>query len=137
MKPLKKNALSLIGALLLPLMYIRVNVLLYIPLFWYIGIDAIILIFVHFIVLGNIMGNFNLLNSLTKLIQRVFKIEYAIIDYWSSDILHSFPVWSHPVLKVRDDIYFLSVNSVGGNLYDKDVQIRRIAILYWFFYYKP
>lgn len=137
MKPFKKIGMALIGIMLLPLMYIRVSVLFYIPFMWHYGTDFLILWFVHCIVLGNLMGTFNLLSPLTKIIQRVFKIEYAVVDYWTSDIMHSFSVWRHPVIKVRNNTYFLSVPAMGGNLYNEDVQIRRKAIVFWFFYYKP
>ena len=137
MKPLKKIGMALIGIVLLPLMYIRASSLFYVPFMWHYGTDFLILWFVHCIVLGNLMGTFNLLNPLTNIIQRIFKIDYAVVDYWGCDIMHSFSVWSHPVLKIREKIYFISIPIMGGNLYEKDALIRRIAIVYWFIHYKP
>lgn len=45
-------------------------------------------------------------------------------------MMHSYSVWSYPILSVNGKEYNLSIAVMGGNLYDEDDNIRRMAIVY-------
>jgi len=82
---------------------------------------------------GFIMGNCGVLKYWSKFIQRIFNIKYKTNGQWTDDMLHSFSVWSHPILVIHEKEYKFSVAKMGGNLYNEEDNLRRKAILYWLF----
>lgn len=66
----------------------------------------------------------------TLLWQNIFNVKYEIKGQWTSPMMHSYSVWSYPILSVNGKEYNLSIAVMGGNLYDEDDNIRRMAIVY-------
>ncbi len=77
------------------------------------------------------MGNFGVMHHWTKLFQWIFKVKYDTPRQWASEMLHSYSVWSYPILRVREKEYKLKIGIMGGNLYENEDNIRRKAIVYW------
>lgn len=125
----------ILGVVLTPILYSRWSVVL-IPILLLMGIphDAVIPLWFFYTVFSvNIMGIFGLLNPITKLIQRLLKLEYTEGRDWSSKMMHSANIWSHPTLIIEGREYKRMFSVAGGNIHDEDVSIRRDAIFTYLF----
>lgn len=118
------------GLIVMPLLYTRYSIALFITLI-IIKQEFIIIWFLYALCFGFIMGNCGVMKYWTKLFQLVFKVKYDITGQWTSDMMHSYSVWSHPILKVKEKEYKLSISIMGGNLYEEEDNLRRKAIAYW------
>ena len=118
------------GLIVMPFLYTRYSIVFFIPLI-IAKQEFIFLWFMYAVFFGFIMGNCGVMKYWTKLFQLIFKVKYSIIGQWTSDMMHSYSVWSHPILKVREKEYNLTVAIMGGNLYAVDDNLRRKAIVYW------
>lgn len=126
----------LCGLIIIPILYIRYSLILF--LIFYLTnkceLEKItILWFIYAVFFGFIMGNCGVMKYWTKLFVYLFNIKYDIIGYWSSEIIHSHSMWSHPILKIGEKEWKLSIATRGGNLYNEDDNLRRKAIFYWLF----
>jgi len=120
------------GIILLPFLYARYSLLVFIPFIYMYGPNYIIAWFIYALFFLFIMSNCGVMNYWTQLFQWMFKVKYETNKYWSSEMIRSYSIWSYPVLKVRGKEYELSIAVGGSNLYDENVNIRRKAIFYWF-----
>lgn len=128
-----RNIRRIFGLFLMPLLYIRYSFVFFLPLLFIkeLGSEAFFVMwFIYAIFFGFIMGNCGVMKYWTKLFQRLFKIKYTLGGQWTSDMLHSHSIWSHPILIVNEKEYKLSIAIMGGNLYEEDDNIRRKAIVY-------
>lgn len=118
------------GLMVIPFLYTRYSIVFFIPLI-VLRQEFIIIWFLYALFFGFIMGNCGVMQYWTKLFQFIFKVKYDIVGQWTSDMMHSHSVWSHPILKVREKKYELSIAVMGGNLYEEEDNLRRKAIVYW------
>jgi hypothetical protein len=118
------------GLISLPFLYTRYSIIFFIPLIL-IKQEFIIIWFLYALFFSFIMKNCGVMQYWTKLFQLIFKVKYEIVGQWTSDMMHSYSVWSHPILKIREKEYKLSIAVMGGNLYQEEDNLRRKAIVYW------
>lgn len=122
------------GLISIPLLYGRYSFVFFLPMLFIDGIPSevfFIMWFIYALFFGFIMGNCGVMRYWTKLFEWIFSVKYNINGQWTSDMLHSYSVWSHPILQVREKEYMLSIAVMGGNLYNKEDNLRRKAIFYW------
>lgn len=131
---------KIIGLFLVPFLYTRYSFLLFLPFLIYsISFNYnketipffLFIWFAYSILFAIIFGNFGLMSNWTKLIVKIFKINYKISGYWSSDMMYSFNIWEYPILIVKNKEYHLTISVSGGNLYEGEDNIRRKAIIYY------
>jgi len=132
---IKHNVRRMCGLIAIPFLYARYSIIIFIVitaiywnehwtemLFAMWGIYALFFVFV--------MGNCGVMKYWTLLWQKIFNVKYEIKGQWTSPMMHSHSVWSHPILSVNGKEYNLSIAVMGGNLYNEDDNIRRKAIVY-------
>lgn len=125
----------ILGFLIMPFLYMRYSFVLFLPILFYVGInDFIVLMFIYNVFYGFIMGNIGLMKYWTKFLQNILNVKYNIKGEWKYGDMHTYNIWSYPILVVRNKEYKISLSVNGGNVYDKDDNIRRKAIVYWLFY---
>ena len=81
------------------------------------------------VIFAFLMGNLGLMKYWSKLWMFIFNVKYEVTGYWSSRNLHSFTVWSYPIVMVNNKNYKLTLAVMGSNLYDEDDVIRRKSIV--------
>lgn len=126
----------ILGIFILPFLYVRYSFIFFTPILFIENIPNeyfLFLWFIYVIFAINVMGVFGLFKYWTKLFQWIFKVKYERVGYWMTEFMHSYSVWSHPIIKVRNKEYKLAISVMGGNLYEEEDKIRRTAIFYWFF----
>lgn len=122
------------GLIAMPFLYMRYSFVFFLPILF---IDEmprevfLIMWGMYALFFGFIMGNCGVMKYWTKLFEWMFGVKYNIKGQWTSDMLHSHSVWSHPILQVREKEYKLSIAVMGGNLYDEEDNLRRKAVVYW------
>jgi hypothetical protein len=122
------------GLIAMPFLYMRYSFVFFLPMLFIEGIPSeafFYMWFIYALFFVFIMGNCGVMRYWTKLFEWIFSVKYNINGQWTSDMLHSHSVWSHPILQVREKEYKLSIAVMGGNLYDEEDNLRRKAIVYW------
>lgn len=135
---MKRYIRILMGVLLMPFMYARYSPAFFLPiLFIDIGgsnFEAFAIIsFIYALFFSFIMGNLNVMNGYTKLIQRLLGVEYEEKGEWMKSVMHSHSIWTHPIIEVRGKDYECAFTEMGGALYDVEAKKRRFAIVRWLF----
>jgi hypothetical protein len=124
----------LCGLIVMPFLYARYSFVFFAPILFIDGVTYelfFVICFIYALFFGIIMGNFGVMHHCTKLFQWIFKVKYDTPRQWASEMLHSYSVWSYPILRVREKEYKLKIGIMGGNLYENEDNIRRKAIVYW------
>ena len=127
---------KIIGLTLLPFLYMRWSFILIIPIGIYLGMSGegvFMFWFIWVIFWGFVLGNCEGMIPLSKWLIKVFKVKYKRKLDWTSDMLHSHSVWSHPTVEIKGIDYQFSFASMGGNLYDPDANLRRKILFSWLF----
>lgn len=124
----------ILGLILMPFLYARYNFILFLPLLYIDGYTSemfFVCSFIYTLTFAIFMGNMGLMKYWTKLFVKILNVKYEILGYWTSDTIFSYNDWTFPILKVRDKEYKLMISIGGGNLYEKDDNLRRKSIVYW------
>ena len=122
------------GLIALPLLYIRYSFALFFPMLFIDGVtgnEVFIIWSIYVLVFVFIMGNCEVMHHWTKLFAWIFNVKYDILGKWTHGMVHSNSVWAHPILKVRDKEYKLTIAVMGGNIYNEYDILRRKAIVFW------
>jgi hypothetical protein len=137
----------ILGVILLPFLYGRYGILVVAPLvFWLFQADQGwkehdinmfevmgAFYFMWIVFYGVLFGNCRVMNSWTKMWHKILGIEYTYKGQWTTDMMHSFSVWTHPKIEMKGKEYNFSYARMGGNLYDWEANMRRTLILKWLF----
>ena len=82
---------------------------------------------------GMLFGNCRVMNSWTRFWIKILGVKYKEKGQWTTDMMHSFSVWTHPLVEIKGKDYKFSYARMGGNLYDSDANMRRSIIFKWLF----
>jgi len=80
-----------------------------------------------------LFGGCNVLESWTEWWMEILGVEYEYKGQWTTDMMHSFSVWTHPIIEIKGKEYKWIFARMGGNRYESDAVMNRRIIMNWLF----